>query len=86
MDSTQIEQFKEKLDDQHEWPGSYIFKFIVPSDKVQQVEALLGDGTELKESKNGNYISVTARLHLNSSQEVVDIYIKAKSIDGIISL
>jgi len=86
MDQNQIQQFKDKLDDQHEWPGPYTFKFIVPSDKVSEVEDLLGSNSQRKASKNGNYISVTAHLHLQSSQEVVDIYIQAKSIDGIISL
>lgn len=86
MNSSQIQQFKEKLDDQHKWPGPYLFKFIVPSDKVEQVEAILGSNSERRESKNGNYISVTANKQMNSSQEVVDIYVQAKAIDGIISL
>ena len=33
--------FKEKLENEHSFPGQYIFKFIVPIDKENEVLAIL---------------------------------------------
>ncbi|MDH5365984.1 MAG: DUF493 domain-containing protein [Cyclobacteriaceae bacterium] len=87
MDKQAIASFKEKLDSQHQWPDHYIFKFIVPSDKVAEV-AKLFEGEELieKASSKGKYKSITVKAFLQSSDEVIDIYIAAKKIEGIISL
>ena len=87
MDQQAIKSFKEKLDSQHEWPGTYIFKFIVPVNKVPEVKALF-QGVEMKErpSSKGNYTSITVKAHLESSDHVITHYIEAKKIEGIISL
>lgn len=87
MDKQAITSFKEKLESQHEWPGVYIFKFIVPVDKVQEVNALFPDVkvTERASSK-GTYKSLTVKAHMKSSDHVIMLYIEAKKIEGIISL
>jgi putative lipoic acid-binding regulatory protein len=87
MDEITIASFREKLDDQHEWPGLYIFKFIVPSDKISELKSILPKGniTE-KASSKGTYKSLTYKAHMLSSDQVIDLYIKAKKIEGIISL
>lgn len=33
-------QFKEALDNNHQWPCPYIYKFIVPSENIAQLVAL----------------------------------------------
>jgi putative lipoic acid-binding regulatory protein len=87
MDQQAIASFKEKLDSQHQWPGLYVFKFIVPADKVPAVKALFPE-MELSEraSSKGNYTSVTVKAHMESSDQVITHYIEAKKIEGIISL
>lgn len=87
MDKQAIASFKEKLDNQHQWPDYYTFKFIVPSNKVTEVAALF-EGEELIEkiSSKGKYRSITVRTFLQSSDGVIAIYIAAKKIEGIISL
>ena len=82
-----FQEFREKLDDQHSWPGSYLFKFIVPKEKRDEVQKLFpGKLLIEKESKKGNYLSLTIKLHMNSSLEVIEIYERAYKINGVIAL
>ncbi len=84
---TSVTAFKEKLDQEHEWPGIYIFKFVVPKEKVQDFKETFPEYTfQERKSKAGNYISFTLKMEMKSSDEVVDIYFKAKTVEGIISL
>ena len=85
MDS--FKPFKDKLDQEHSWPGIYLFKFVVPKDKK---EALIAEFPEEsfteKQSKSGNYISFSLKKTMQSSDEVVEIYIRARKIEGLIAL
>jgi hypothetical protein len=81
------DRFKELLDDQNEWPTRYTFKFIAPSDKVDDLKGVFGDHTlRIRESSKGNYMSVTAHMRCTSSEDVVAIYEEASDIEGVISL
>jgi uncharacterized protein len=85
--SWDIESFREKIESQHQFPGSYNFKFIVPKDKQQEVLDILPKAELLfKESSNGNYISINAKAEVESSQSVLEIYLKAHKIPGCMSL
>ena len=73
------EAFRQKLDQEHQWPTVYMFKFVAPSDKVEEFKTLFQDEKwESKQSAAGNYTSFTIKKMLHSSQEVVDMYLKAK--------
>lgn len=87
MDQQWINSFREKLDQHHSWPSLYVFKFIVPSGKEEEVKKLfpLHTTTE-KPSKQGNYISITVQMMMPSSDSVIDIYQKASLIEGIVAL
>lgn len=79
--------FKEKLEENHNFPGPYIFKFIIRPEYQHQVESLLeGAEIRLKPSSGNKYLSVTMQKEMASSQEVVDVYKEAYKIEGIISL
>ena len=79
--------FKEKLDREHNWPAIYMFKFVVPKSNAAEVRDLFSDEPlKEKKSKAGNYIAFTFKKMINSSDEVVHIYIKAKKVKGLISL
>jgi hypothetical protein len=85
MDS--FESFKAKLDKVHKWPSSYIFKFVVPIAKADEVKAMFVKETlRSKLSKAGNYESFTMEKIMDSSDEVIDIYREAKKIEGLIVL
>jgi len=87
MDQQWQKSFKEKLDQHHAWPSLYIFKFIVPQGKEHEVKKLFPlHDTKEKASKNGNYVSVTVQMMMPSSTSVVDVYLKAAEIEGLIAL
>ncbi len=91
MTDSDIERLKATLDQTHDWPSLFMFKFIIPSDneKLAQVEALFNSKTaeiRRRPSKNGNYISVTAKEIMLNAENVLDCYRKAGEIDGLIAL
>ena len=85
--SWDIEAFREKLTGQHTFPGTYIFKFIVPADKVPLVERLWTEGRiSSKPSSKGNYVSVTIEGNMQTADEVISVYQEANKIEGLIAL
>ena len=79
--------FKQKLDALYVWPALYVFKFIVPNHRVEEVKLLFPNhfSTE-KQSEKGKYISITINMMMPSSDAVVDVYQKVKHIEGLIAL
>lgn len=87
MDPDWINSFKSKLDQHHSWPSLYIFKFIVPTEKAEELKNLfpMHNSTE-KASTKGNYVSVTMQIMAPSSDSVIEIYQQAATIEGLIAL
>lgn len=87
MDSQWKDSFREKLDQHYSWPSLYMFKFIVPSGKEEEVRSLFPKHipTE-KKSNNGNYVSVTFQMMMISSDAVIEVYVKASVVEGIVAL
>ncbi len=82
-----FEDFKKKLDNEHKWPTTYMFKFVVPSNKIDELKAIFPEEPiNVKESKNGKYSSFTMKKHIDSSDEVIEIYLKVRKIEGLIAL
>lgn len=80
-------RFENLLDDQTEWPAPYTFKFIAPRESLDALKALFGDHpVTVRASSKGNYVSVTAHVEMESSEDVISIYDAAAEIDGIIAL
>ena len=81
---------QKKLDEQTSFPHIYMFKFIIPSDhrKLALVEALFGEEAQVttRQSKSNKFISITAKEMMLSSDDIIAVYKKAESIEGIISL
>ncbi|WP_027722648.1 DUF493 domain-containing protein [Maridesulfovibrio zosterae] len=85
--SKSMESFKTTLDEHHEWPCEYTFKFIVPGTALTELKSMLdGIPHSEKDSKTGKYTSVTVNIMAESSDEIVTIYEKAATIEGLISL
>lgn len=82
------QKMKALLDDVHQWPCVYTFKFIVPIAEVAKVGLFVGEDAEVnsKPSKKGNYISLTIKKRCQSSDEVLAIYERVSGTKGIISL
>lgn len=85
--SEKIEQFKQVLDDHHEWPCPYVYKFIVPSENFDQFKVLFPEEkVETRQSKTGKYTSITMTSTMCSADEVMSIYDKAAQVPGLMSL
>ncbi|MEQ8338964.1 MAG: DUF493 family protein [Cyclobacteriaceae bacterium] len=85
--SWDIESFREKVESEHTFPGVYIFKFIVPSEKKDEILELLPHGkTSMRSSSNNHYVSITCRAELSSSQDVIEVYFEANKVEGTIAL
>lgn len=83
-----FQQFKTRINRNHSWPCNYFFKFIVPANNSQSLLNIFEerDSITTKKSRNGRYISVTAKCRVNSSDEVIAVYEAASQIKGILSL
>jgi putative lipoic acid-binding regulatory protein len=82
-----IESFRNKLEAVTEWPSLYMFKFIVPHDKQQEVKNIFENHeVKTKESSKGNYVSLTIKMLANSSDQIINKYIEAHKVEGIIAL
>ncbi len=80
------ERLKHLLDNEHQWPSQYTFKFIVSAARLGEIVEILGEGIEVRESANGKYVSVTFHAQMDSSDAVIEIYQKVSVIEGVISL
>lgn len=77
----------ELLDKHHDWPCPYTFKFIVPTERLEELCGLLVDfELNYRPSRSGKYTSVTLEPVLESAMEVLAIYDRTAGIEGILSL
>ncbi|MAR64367.1 MAG: DUF493 domain-containing protein [Flammeovirgaceae bacterium] len=82
-----IDSFKNTLEDEYDFPAEYSFKFIIKSDSISKVLDLLpGSDYSKRVSKNRKYTSVTISKIMKNADEILYIYEKASKIDDIISL
>lgn len=80
--------FKARLDGYYDWPCGYLFKFIAPRHQLDAVVALFEDQVPVRtrDSRKGNYVSVTAELEMPDSESVIDLYRRAAEIEGVLPL
>jgi putative lipoic acid-binding regulatory protein len=82
-----LHKLKLVLEETVTFPSEYLFKFIVPIAEVHQMLFILqGMEIEQRASANGNYISVSGKTTVKTSDEVITIYNRASVIKGVISL
>lgn len=79
--------FKEKLEAIGQFPMLYMFKFIVPNGSEVEIGTLFPKNEiSLKPSSGGKYVSTTIQVMMDSADQIIEIYEKASSIEGVISL
>jgi hypothetical protein len=78
----------ELLNENHKWPSLFAFKFIVPVDKGQELEALFPEAVkkEVRPSSGGKYSAYTLHCPMGSGEEVLLFYARAKQIPGLLAL
>jgi putative lipoic acid-binding regulatory protein len=84
-------KLKERLDTSSTYPSEYLFKFIVPTTKnqlneVKEVFDISGVEIKTKSSKTKKYVSVSVRMNVKSSDEIISKYNAVATVEGIISL
>ncbi|MBK6777646.1 MAG: DUF493 family protein [Flavobacteriales bacterium] len=84
------DRLRQRLNDVHDWPSVYMFKFIFEpqTERLDSVTALFPAEVEIlrKYSAGGKYLSLTVREVMMSAEEVVERYNKASEIQGVIIL
>ena len=84
------DRLRQRLNDVHEWPSVYMFKFIFEPDqpRLDSIMTLFPAEVEMlrKYSTGGKYLSLTVREVMMSADEVVDRYNRASEIQGVIIL
>lgn len=85
---SKVENFQQRLNETHSWPCTYMFKFIVPEAKSEQIMDLFESKDEIytRHSRNGKYVCVTAKCQVHSSEEVMAVYEAAAQVKGVLSL
>ncbi|MBD3905350.1 DUF493 domain-containing protein [Chryseobacterium sp. Ch-15] len=82
---------KEKLENNHDFPEDYLFKFIIPTDEAKLTEIYkVFDGIKFtlgnRESKNGKYTACNINAFVLDADQVVRIYQEVAIIENVILL
>lgn len=82
---------KEKLEATHDFPGDYLFKFIVTNDESKHTEIYrVFDDVKFtlttKDSKNGKYTSISINAFVLDADQVIKIYKEVGKIPGVMML
>lgn len=87
LDEAAMQGLKEQLDAAHQWPCTFMFKFIVPQAQANRLLALVEPSHHTcRDSRSGKYVSITMELVMSCSDEVCMIYQKASQVPGVIAL
>ncbi|WP_207262098.1 DUF493 domain-containing protein [Desulfovibrio sp. Huiquan2017] len=85
--SDKLKQFKQTLDEHHQWPCPYVYKFIVPAESLDRFKQVFAaEKLEYRQSRTGKYTSVTITSTMCSADEVMAVYEKAAQVPGVMSL
>ena len=84
-------RFEEQLLESQDWPGMYMYKFIVKdgSNEIDQLKKILDNyngKSSFKSSASNKFISVTFEHFVSSPADVIKVYKEVSVIDDIISL
>ena len=84
-------RFQDQLKDSQEWPGPFMFKFIIRGDdqkvkKLREIFEVTNAKFKLKKSSKKTFVSVSFLATMENPISVIDVYKKTSSIEGIITL
>ena len=82
---------EEKLNNNHNFPEDYLFKFIIPTDEAKLTEIYkVFDGIQFtlgnRESKNGKYTACNINAFVLDANQVIKIYKEVAKIEEVILL
>lgn len=83
-------RLRERLNEVHDWPSVYMFKFVLEPDeeRLQALLALFPAESEIlrRYSSGGKYLSITVKEVMLNAEEVVQRHERASAIQGVIVL
>lgn len=89
-DEQALLSLKEKLETTLPWPSTYRFKFIFKDDLrlMANIESWFSGDVQVSHSfsRNKTYISLTIDARMRNADEVIDIYRKGMTVEGLIML
>ena len=90
MDEEKKELLRQRLNEVHIWPSTYMFKFIFEKneEKLVSLKMIFGESAQflVRESANGKYVSLTIKEMMMDAESIFVRYENVGKIDGIISL
>ncbi len=84
--------FDKLLQENHDWPCKYSFKFIMPEPELKHFATLINDRMPYETpvtvnlSQKGKYASICFELECKSPREVLSLYHKVSDVNGLVSL
>ncbi len=83
-------RLRERLNEVHQWPSVYMFKFVLEPDdaKLDALLVLFPKESEVlrRYSAGGKYVSITVKEVMMNADEIVARHDKASAIPGVIVL
>ena len=87
MTADPYDSLKARLDDVHDWPCVYTFKFIMKKERLAAFVTLFeGHRYTTRDSAAGRHVAVTAEIFVETSDEVIAMYRAAARHEGVIAL
>ncbi len=84
---TDTKKYIDLLNETHEFPTTYLFKFIIRSEQITQLKEFLPNEYITQNlSKTGKYVSCNLRKKVESAEEILEMYKNIQKIEGVISL
>ncbi|SFH95464.1 DUF493 domain-containing protein [Halpernia frigidisoli] len=82
---------KDKLEQTHDFPEDYLYKFIVTNDQAKLTEIYrVFDGIKFtmtnRDSKNGKYTAISINAFVLDADQVIKIYKEVGLIEGVMML
>ena len=84
-------RFYDQLVNSQNWPGKYLFKFIVKSESPQlnelknyfeSTDAIISE----KKSSKKSFTSLSVKVEMKTPEDVINIYKKSSKLKGVIAL
>ena len=84
-------RFRNQLILSQNWPGTYLFKFVVKSesphlDKLKLLFDSYHPQFTVKQSSKKTFTSLSIRVRMDSADQVIKIYKQASHLEGVMAL
>ena len=88
VDEEFYSRFSENLESSQQWPGPYMFKFILKEKETSREDIFKGMDAvfSIKKSSKNNFISISIRLIMKNPESVIQIYKIVSKFKGVLSL